>query len=128
MFETIGKLFTIAFWAFAIVMFLSGILLCIMNIFSQNGWKKFVSVLAAIIGVYVFYRMYVWTESIAWCLLGTGIVLGIIRVPEPGENKNSPPQKEEKYGLGKAIIDTYCEEKLIEEAVSNAIRKSKEWK
>lgn len=126
MFETIGKLFTIAFWGYAIFIFLCGAFMCVVNIFSSNGWKKFVSILAAIIGIYVFYRMYIWSGSIGWCLFVTGIVLFIIRVPEPGEAAASTTQKEPKYGLEQALVDTICEEMLIEEAVTNAIRKSKD--
>lgn len=125
MFETIGKLFTIAFWVLAIFEFLGGIILCIGNIISGNGWAKFVSIIAGIIGVYVFFRMYAWTESIAWCLLATGIVLVFVRVPKPGEEKRTP-QRGENYGIGQAFVDAYVEEKVIEEAVTNAIRKSRE--
>ena len=124
MFETIGTLFTIAFWAAAIFLFLGGIILCIGNLISGDGWDKFVSCIAAILGVIVFIRVYVWLESIAFCLLASGLVLGLVRVPKPGEE--STPQRERKYGISEAFLDAYIEEKVIEEAVTNAIRKSKE--
>lgn len=47
-----------------------------------------------------------------------------VRVPKPGEE--STPQRERKYGISEAFLDAYIEEKVIEEAVTNAIRKSKE--
>lgn len=125
MFETIGKLFTIVFWAAAILEFLGGIILCIGNLISGNGWAKFVSIIAGIIGAYVFSRMYAWTGSIACCLLATGIVLVFVRVPKPGEEK-SPPPRERGRSLAEEFTDGYVKEKIIEEAVTNAIRKSKE--
>ena len=125
MFETIGNLFAICLWAAAIFGFLGGVIACIINIVRGNGWARFVSIMAAIIGTFVFFRMYAWCGSILWCLLVTGIVLAFVRVPEPGEAK-STPQSGSGYGIGQAFLDAYVEENVIEEAVTNALRKSKE--
>ncbi len=125
MFETIGTLFTIAMWAAAVFFFLSGIVVCICNFASGKGWEIFRGVVAVVLGIVVFWRMYTWLQSIVWCLLVTGIVLCIVTI-DASEDTRKNVSKEKSYGIGQAFLDAYVEEKVIEEAVTNAIRKSKE--
>lgn len=124
MFETIGNLFTIAIWAVAIFLFGGGLFLCGMHLFTGNGWEKLWSVVAIILGVIVFTRLYAWLDSVVWCLMLTGIVLGV--VGNLGSKETEPPQKEKKYDLTDAILDTACEYELTKAAVKDAIRESKD--
>jgi len=125
MFEIIGTLFTIAFWAAAIFLFLVGIILCIRNLINGNAWKKFMAVVAIILGVFTFFRVYAWIESIVFCLLATGIVLGLVADFGSGELE-SAPSRASKYDLGDALLEAYAEKQLMKEAVKEAIRESKD--
>ena len=121
MFETIGHLITIVIWAVAIFLFGGGLFLCGMNLFTGNGWQKFWSVFAVILGVIAFSKLYAWLDSVVWCLLLTGIVLGVIG--NLGSNdQHRAPQKEKKYGLGDALVDAYVEQEAIKDATKKAIR------
>ena len=121
MFETIGTLITIALWAAAIFLFGGGLFLCGMNLFTGNGWQKFWAVVAVILGIIAFSKLYAWLDSVVWCLLLTGIVLGV--VGNLGSNEQqSVPQKEKKYGFGDALVDAYVEQEVIKEATKKAIR------
>jgi len=121
MFETIGNLVTIAIWVVAILLFGGGLILCGVNLFTGNGWQKFWAVVAFILGVIAFTKLYAWLDSIVWCLLLTGIVLGVIGNLGANEQQ-SAPQKEKKYGLGDALVDAYVEQEVIKEATKKAIR------
>ena len=121
MFETIGNLITIIIWAVAIFLFGGGLFLCGMNLFTGNGWQKFWAVVAVILGVVAFTKLYTWLDSVVWCLLLTGIVLGVIGNLGSNEQQ-SAPQKEKKYGLGDALVDAYVEQEVIKEATKKAIR------
>lgn len=121
MFETIGNLITIVIWAVAIFLFGGGLFLCGMNLFTGNGWQKFWAVVAIILGVIAFTKLYAWLDSVVWCLLLTGIVLGVIGNLGSNEQQ-SAPQKEKKYGLGDALVDAYVEQEVIKEATKKAIR------
>lgn len=121
MFETIGTLFSIGFWAAAIILFLFGVILCIDNLVNGNGWKKFLAVISVAVGIFTFIRMYAWSGSIAWGLLTTGIVLGFVTGNFFSTGEPNLPKKE-KYGFGKAYLDVYCEYELQKQAYKDAMR------
>ena len=125
MFETIGTLFAIGFWVFAIFLFLCGIIFCIANLITGSGWQKFMAGIAVTLGIITFFYTYNWSGSIAWCLLTTGLVLGFVSGAFSGTNEKAPP-KEKKYGFTDAYLDTYCEYQLTKQAVKDAIRESKD--
>ncbi len=125
MFETIFTLITIVLWAAAIFLFGGGLFLCFSNLFKGKGWEKFWAIVAMILGVIVFNRLYAWLDSIVWCLILTGMVIAF--VADIGSNKLQPaPVKEKGPSLTDAIVDTYCEYELTKAAVKDAIRESKE--
>lgn len=121
MFETIGTVITIIFWAVAIFLFGGGLILCGVNLFKGNSWQKFWAIVAIILGVIAFTKLYAWLDSIVWCLILTGIVLGVVGNLGSNEPQNAP-QKEKKYGLGDALVDAYVEQQVIKEATKEAIR------
>lgn len=125
MFETIETLFTIVIWVVAIFFFGGGLLFCIDNLIHGSGWRKFLTVIAVILGIFVFTRVYAWCKSIVWSLAASGMVLAFVSEAGSGRLQNAP-EKKKKYGFTDALVDAYVEEKVIEEAVENAIRKSKE--
>ena len=120
MFEIIGNLVTITIWAAAIFLFGGGLILCGVNLFTGKGWRKFWAVVALILGVIAFNKLYAWLDSIVWCLLLTGVVLCV--VGNLADEPQNPPEKEKKYGLTDAILDTYCEYELQKQATKDAIR------
>ena len=124
MFETIGNLFTICFWAVTLFLFLGGIITCIANFLSGDGGKIFWAVVAIILAIFVFFLVYDWLDSIAWCLLVTGMVLVFVANIGSDETESTPTRKQE-YGLSDAILDTYCEYELTKAAVKDAIKESK---
>jgi len=124
MFEIIGILFTIGYWAITLFFFVGGIILCISNLSHGNGWRKFLTIIAIILAFFVFQYIYEWGKDIVFCMFLSGMVLML--VANAGSENHTTTQKEKKYGFGDAFLDAYIEEKVIEEAVSNAIRKSKE--
>lgn len=123
MFDTLITLITIAIWAVAIFLFVGGIILCVGDLISGNGWKKLKAAIAILLGIYVFYKMYIWLDSMVWCFLGAGFVLGLISEIGSGEQA---PQKEKKYGFGDAYLDAYCEYELQKQATKDAIRELEE--
>ncbi len=125
MFEAIGTLITIVIWLVAIFLFGGGLLICIGNLIGGGGFEKFMAVLGIILGIVAFSCIYSWFESIVWCLMGSGIVLGLIG-NAGSDSEEKAPKKEEKYGFGKALVDTYCEYELTKAAVKDAIKESKE--
>lgn len=117
-------------WAVAIASFILGIICWIGMFIDTNGWIKFIGVITIIIGIVVFWRVYVWMESVGVCLFATGFLLGMIGA---GANSNttadkgsSPRYTEKEYTVTNAILDTYCEYELMKEAAKSAIRESKE--
>lgn len=125
MFEAIGNLITIVIWVVAIFLFGGGIILCVGNFTSGKGGAIFQGVIAVILGVVTFLGVYSWLESVVWCLLLSGLVIGLVSTAG-SDRLQDAPKKEKKYGVTDALIDAYVEEKVIEEAVENAIRKSRE--
>ena len=125
MFEAIGILFTIIIWAVAIFLVGGGLLFCIDNLIHGSVGRKFLTLIGIISGIFAFSRIYAWCESLVWSLILSSIVLTYIEEAGSGRLKDAP-QKEKKYGFSDALVDAYVEEKVIEEAVENAIRKSKE--
>lgn len=126
MFETIGNLITIAIWAVAIFLFGGGLFLCGMNLFTGNGWKKFWAIAAIILGVIAFIKLYAWLDSAVWCLLLTGIVLGVIG----NLGSNEPQETTTKAPKGPGIIETLADQAIKDQRdiaiVEEAIRRSKE--
>ena len=106
MFETIGNLITIVIWIVAIFLFGGGVFLCGVNLFTGNGWEKFWAVVAIILGVIAFTKLYTWLESIVWCLMGSGIVLGLIGNIVADSKEPAPQkQKEKKKSLMNVITN-----------------------
>ncbi len=121
MFETIGTIITIAIWAVAIFLFGGGLFICGMNLLKGNGWKKFWAVIAIILGIITFTKLYAWLDSLVWCFLLTGVVLELVGNAGSNETQNVP-QKEKKYGFSDALVDAYVEQEVIKEATKKAIR------
>lgn len=116
-------------WAVAIIVFAFGIFGLVGMFIETNGWIKFVGVIAAILGVVAFWRVYVWMESVGFSLFATGFVWGIFGFgadSEPHKKENTPQQVEQPYGITDAVLDTYCEYELTKEAAKAAIRELKE--
>lgn len=130
MFETIGTLFTIAFWAAAILLFLFGIIACIGHLIDGNWWQRIMAVIAAILGVIVFIKMYTWCGSIAWCLLASGFVLMAVSMfgTDDGQRVSQPSPSPPQPGFITTLTDDYLQRKADEETIANAIRKAEEWK
>lgn len=127
MFETIIELFVFAFWTVAIILFLGGIIICISNLISGSGWEKTMAVIAFVLGIVTFFYMYDWSESIAWCLMATGLVLCFVGQFGSNEVQQAPPKEPgliETFAEG--YLDAYAKKKLMEEAFTDALRKSKE--
>ena len=124
MFETIGTLLTIAFWAVTIFLLVGGVILIIDKLRNGNGWDKVQVVIAIIAGFFTFSKVYTWLDSIPWALLFTGCVLGLV-LGDSSDKEKSYRRREKEYGLSDAIIDTYCEYNLTKAAVKDAIRESK---
>lgn len=124
MFETIGNLLMIALWAAAIFFFGGGIILCICDFTEGSGGKIAKGVIAIILGIITFVTVYSWLDSIVWCLIFSGMVIGY--VANFGDDEVQPaPQKERKYGFTDALVDTYCEYELTKAAVKDAIEESR---
>ena len=122
MFETIGTLITIAIWAVAIFLFGGGLFLCGMNLFTGNGWQKFWAIVAIVLGVIAFTKLYAWLDSVVWCLILTGGVLGVVGNLGSNEQQNAP--KEERRGPG--VIETLADQAIKDQRdiaiVEEAIR------
>lgn len=131
LFETIGTLITIAIWVLAIISFVGGIIMCIVNIKDGTGWEKFFAILALFLGIIAFGYVYSWCESIVWCMMASGFVFCIIGnafSDEGGRNRKESPapggsRDDDDYLT--EVLDDYYKQKMIEEAVENGIRNSK---
>lgn len=120
MFETIEKLLTIAIWGAAIIVFVGGIITCIAKIVSGGIGSKCMAVIAAVLGIVAFFKMYDWTEHIAWCMLGSGLVLCLFTgVLSEGEDK--PKER----GFVGQVIDQIIEDEHDIAKMEEAIRRSK---
>ena len=60
MFEAIENLFTIAIWGAAILLFVGGIIVCIVKFVNGGIGSKRMAVIAAIPGIVAFVKMYDW--------------------------------------------------------------------
>ena len=124
MFEMIGELFAIGFWAAAILMFFLGFFLCVGNIINGNGLEKAMGGIAIFLGILTFFYMYDWSESIAWCLLTTGLVLGFVGglFSKTGERVKPEPKEPD-------FIDTYLkvygEYTVTKQAMKDAINETR---
>lgn len=78
MFEAIGTLFTIGFWAVSIFLFVSGIIICIGNLVKGTVLEQIMAGIAVILGIFTLFLMYDWSGSIVWCLLASGLVFGFV--------------------------------------------------
>lgn len=125
MFETIEVLFTIGFWVVAVFLFLGGLVLCIGNLIGGNGLEKIMAGLAVILGIVTFFWMYDWSESVAWCLLATGLELGFVAGMFSDNGKTTQaPEKEDGFLV--TLADDIIKRKNLEETIANGIRKSRE--
>lgn len=126
MFETIGTLITIVIWAAAIFLFGGGLFLCGMNLFTGNGWQKFWAIVAIILGVIAFTKLYAWLDSIVWCLLLTGIVLGVIGNLGSNEPQETTVKEPKGPGVIETLADQYIKDQRDIAIVEEAIRRSKD--
>jgi hypothetical protein len=124
MFEAIENLLTIVIWGAAILLFVGGVIVCIVKLVKGGIGSKSIAVVAAILGIVAFVKMYDWTEHIAWCMLASGFILCLFTGVLSDGEKNTLP-KEPKYGLGDAILETYAEYELTKAAVKDAIEESR---
>lgn len=126
MFETIGTLITIVIWAAAIFLFGGGLFICGMNLFTGNGWQKFWAIAAIILGVIAFTKLYAWLDSIVWCLLLTGIVLGVIGNLGSNEPQENTVKEPKGPGVIETLADQYIKDQRDIAIVEEAIRRSKD--
>lgn len=126
MFETIGTLITIVIWAAAIFLFGGGLFLCGMNLFTGNGWQKFWAIVAIILGVIAFTKLDAWLDSIVWCLLLTGIVLGVIGNLGSNEPQETTVKEPKGPGVIETLADQYIKDQRDIAIVEEAIRRSKD--
>lgn len=125
MFETIGTLFTIVFWAIAIFLVGGGLLFCIDNLINGSGGRKLLTVIAIFLGIVAFIRIYAWCGSLVWSLILSGMVLAFVAEAGSGRLKDAP-QKKKEPGIISTVTNEILEKKALEETIENAIRKSKE--
>lgn len=120
MFEAIENLLTIVIWGAAILLFVGGIIVCIVKLVKGSIGSKFMAVVAAFLGVVAFVKMYDWTEHIAWCMLGSGLVICLFTgVLFEGEDK--PKER----GFVGQVIDQVIEDEHDIAKMEEAIRRSK---
>lgn len=135
MFETIGKVISVAGWAIAIFFIIGGAFYAIGMIFFDDGvWRKIVGILALGAGVYTFFRALSKTGSVPWTLFISGFVAIMVAsilggdffkedADESGgrQYQQQAPQK----GFVESVLDDYWEKERIKEAVKQAIREEK---
>lgn len=126
MFETIGTLLTIIIWAAAIFLFGGGLFLCGMNLFKGSGLQKFWAVVAIFLGAIAFSRLYAWLDSVAWCLILTGIVLGVVGNLGSNEPQNTPRKEHKEPGVIQTLTDQAIKDQRDIAIVEEAIRRSKD--
>ena len=124
MFETIGMLFTVGIWIVAILMVVVGIWLCIDKLIKGDGVDKFLSAIALIAGIITFACVSKWLSNIVWSFLATGTVLSLVV-----QTKETTPPRPKEPGLVEQFADvyleSYAEQKIIEEAVEKGIRNAR---
>lgn len=125
MIETIGKLITIALWAAAIFLFGGGIILCGSNLFKGNGWQKFWAIVAIVLAVVAFTKLYAWLDSIVWCLMLTGIVLCVIGNLGSNEPQTTKTEKPKQPGVIETLVDQAVQDQRDIAIVEEALRRSK---
>ena len=125
MFETIGNLITIVIWIVAIFLFGGGLFICGMNLFTGSGWEKFWAVVAIILGIIVFTKFYAWLESVVWCLMGSGIVLGLVGNVVADSKEEPAPQKQKEPGFIRQLTGRILEDEREIAIIEEAIRRSK---
>lgn len=126
MFEAIGNLITIVIWVVAILLFGGGLFLCGMNLFTGTGWQKFWAVVAIILGIIAFTKLYPWLGSLVWCLLLTGIVLGVIGNLGSNETQETTTKNSKSYSVIEKLADQAIKDQRDIAIVEEAIRRSKE--
>ena len=129
MFESIGNFIEFAlnaamviFWIIAGLACIFGLWGCIYNLFKGSGWEKFWSLLAIVLAVFAFIRVYDWLESIFWCMLVSGIVLCSVGLPHDGSE--SRRKRDPGPSVGDVIITEMVQYQRDKEVVKNALR---EW-
>ena len=120
MFETIESILTIVIWGAAILLFVGGIIVSIAKLATGSVGSKIMAVVAIILGIVAFFKMYDWTEHVAWCMLGSGFVLCLFTgVLSEGEDK--PKER----GFVGQVIDQVLEDEHDIAKMEEAIRRSK---
>lgn len=116
-------------WVIAIAAVAVGVFCLIMTFKESNGWLKFCCVLFTALSVVVFFIVYNWLDSVCVALFVAG---GILVLFSNGADKNYIPETKQtsqegtkKYGLGKAMMDSYCEYELYKAAAKDAMREMK---
>lgn len=124
MFETIGILLTIFFWAAALLGFFGGIFLCFMNLKEGSAGDKIQAAIAVILGIIAFVYVYSWFESILWCMIISGVVFCSLGNPAENYDKNGKWKQPEnpQPSAGKIIIDEIIQYERDKEVVKNALR------
>lgn len=135
MFETIGKIISVAGWIIAVLAVLFGVFYSIVIFFDGGVWKKIVGVLALGAGVFAFFRALAWTHSVPWTLFISGFVALMVACIFSGEffkedhsesHRQQPqPQPSSEKGFVESMLDDYWEKERIKEAVQEAIREEK---
>ncbi len=116
-------------WIIAIVTAVFGVLGWISMFTDKNGIHIFMGVIAAIVAVIIFSRVYDWLESIGFALFCTGAALCAFagassNTPSSGSGYSKP--QETGYTFGKALTETLSEYELAKAAAKDAYREMKE--
>lgn len=119
-------LITIVLWGVTILLFGGGLFLCGMNLFTGNGWEKFWAVVAVILGVVVFTKLYAWLDSLVWCLMLTGIELGVVGMAGSNKSQNTTKKEEKGPGILETLADQAIQDQRDIAIVQEAIRREKE--
>lgn len=116
-------------WIIAIAAIVFGVI-CTIATFAEGGGKIILGTVSLVIGVVVFIAVYNWLESIGLCLFASGGIMCLIstgggdQAYSSGSGGTSPATKEP--GVISKVADAATEYYVIESAVEEAIRKSKE--
>lgn len=134
MFETIGILLTIFFWAAALLGFFGGIFLCFMNLKEGSAGDKIQAAIAVILGIIAFVYVYSWFESILWCMIISGVVFCSLGNPAENYDKNGKWKQPENpqpgptiIEIGGALAESYAEKELMKEATREVLNEPKKW-
>lgn len=94
MFETILNLVSYAFFAIVVFVFAYSIIQCIIYLIRGDGWKRFRAILAAGLGVFVFFKVQDWMDSAVLSMFATSALMCFVMgcLPEDTNKKQRSSQ------------------------------------